>query len=170
MNKKGFSTVELLVSFIIITFISIAMFNTVLKLLDRISDYQAKVQLVILNGNIINTIQKDLNQKKFYGANTCGENCYEIVYQDLSTARLKIGAQNNTIQYGGITEKLPSHVLVTGNVSLTTQTYANDIDKNNTILKINIPIEHEETSVANDINVVYQFDSRDTGGLPDFGS
>lgn len=168
MNKKGFSTIELLVSFLIISFIAIAMFKTVLDLLDKVNYYQEASQMTVLNGNIINSVQKDLNHKKFYGANACGCNCYDITYQDLSVRRLKVDDVAGTVQYGGITEKLPDNVAIYGGLQLTKATFAESAGKNDTVLKIFIPIENVASGKSQNINIIFQYDSRDSGGLPAF--
>jgi len=168
MNKKGFSTVELLVSFVIISFIAIAMFNTIFDLLDKVEYYQSLSKITILNGNVINSVQKDMKQKKYYGSTSCGLNCYDITYQDLSVKRLKTDLIANTVQYGGITERLPSNNVLNGNLVFTTQSFIADAGNNNTILKFYIPIYNEMMDVNNDITIVHQYDSNDLGGLPAF--
>lgn len=168
MNKKGFSTIELLVSFVIVSFVAIAMFKTVVDLLDKINYYQEQAKMSIIDGNIANSIQKDLNQKKFYGVDICGGNCYDITYQDLSVRRLEINDIANTIRYGGITEVLPDNRVIYGALQINSQTLSAPIGKNDTILQIFIPIQNEIVGMTNDINIVYQYDSRDTGGLPEY--
>jgi len=168
MNKKGFSTVELLVSFTIISFVAIAMFNTVFDLLDKVEYYQNLSKVTILNGNTINSVQKDMKQRKYYGSKSCGTNCYDITYQDLSVKRLKISVTAHTIQYGGITERVPSNNVINGNLVFTIQSFTADAGDNNTILTINIPIYNESMNVNNNINIVHQYDSNDLGGLPAF--
>lgn len=166
MNNKGFSTIELLVSFLIISFVAIAMYKTVLDLLDKVNYYQDAAKTTVLNGNIINSIQKDLNHKKFYGIDVCGCNCYDITYQDLSVRRLKVDTTKGTIQYGGITETVPEGSSISGNLQITTQTFTVPEGKNNTIVKISIPIDDLNNNKAADISVIYQYDDRDRSGLP----
>lgn len=165
MSKKGFSTIELLVSFVIVSFVAIAMFKTVLELLDKAKYYQDQSKMTIVNGNVINSIQKDLNQKKLYGYSSCGCNCFDISYQDLSVKRLKIDLTANTIQYGGITEKLDNIHVIDGNMQLVKQTFPVGEDKNNTILRIYVPILNKTINSSSDINIVYQYDNSDFGNL-----
>ncbi|MDD2470145.1 MAG: type II secretion system protein, partial [Bacilli bacterium] len=118
MNKKGFSTIELIVSFVIVSFVAIAIFRTVVVLMDKVNFYQSESEMTIINGNIINSIQKDLRYRKLYGISACGTDCYDITYQDLAVRRLKVDSANNSIQYGGFTDKLPSDVKITGALQL----------------------------------------------------
>lgn len=168
MKRKGFSTVELIVSFVIVSIVSIAIFKTVTSLMDKINFYQNQSKMTIINGNIINSIQQDLRHRKLYGISECGSNCYDIMYQNFDVRRIKINMTNKTIQYGGVTEKLPSNVKITGDLQLTTQTFTVEDGKHNAILTIFIPLEDEVMETSYSLNVVYQYDNRDIGGLPPY--
>lgn len=168
MNRKGFSTIELLISVVIVSIVAIAMFKTVLDLLDKVSIYQNRTRVTIINGNITNSIQKDLIQRKLYGINNCGCNCYDIVYQDLTTKRLFADVDGNKIQYGGIAEKFPDDYSIYDNVTLYITTFTMEEDKNDSIFKIMIPVIDKVTEVDDSINIIYQYDSRDIDNLEPF--
>lgn len=168
MKKKGFSTIELLVSVVIVSFVAIAMFKTVLDLLDKVNIYQNRTRVTILNGNITNSIQKDLMQRKLYGINNCGCNCYDIVYQDLTMKRFLVDVDGNKIQYGGIAEKYPDDYSISDNVTLDIETFTMAETKKDSILKITIPIIDNVTEIDDSINIVHQYDSRDIDNLEPF--
>ena len=73
MNNKGMSTIELIVSFVIISLVAVGMFKSVLDLLDKISFYQSNVNITILKGSITNSVQEDLVHREFYRYDSCGQ-------------------------------------------------------------------------------------------------
>lgn len=167
MKKNGFSTIELLVSFIIISFVSIAMFNTVLDLLDRIQYYQEQSKITIIVGNVTNAMQSDFNRRKIYKINTCGTNCYEFIYQDFKANRLIINRDGATIQYGGIAQKIPKGYTISSDIAFERIINSNvTADKSNALLKILIPIKSTATDKIINIRITYIYDERDIGSLP----
>lgn len=168
--KNGFSTIELLVSFVIVSFVSIAMFKTVTDLMDKIDNYEQLSKITIINGTLSNKIEADLIQKKLYGVNACGCNCYDFIFQDLNTVRLTVDVTNKTIRYGNTTEVLPSNYVITNNMTLAETFITTPSTMFNTILKIFIPIKNNVNNSNFDLNIVYQYDSRDMGILPTFVS
>jgi hypothetical protein len=166
MNKKGISSIELLVSFVIISFVAIGMFKAVFDMLDKIDFYQEETQITILKGNIINSLQKDLNQRKLYSFINCGTNCYDITYQDLTTRRFKVDTAKKTIQYGGIADVLPKGFDFTGSIIFNITTISAPVNRNDSILRIFIPMSDASTGINGDINIVHQFDSRNMKNIP----
>jgi hypothetical protein len=165
MNNKGISSIELLVSFVIIAFVAIGMFKAVFDILDKIDYYQEETKVTILKGGIINSIQKDLNQRKLYGYSLCGTNCYDITYQDLTTRRFKVDTTKKTIQYGSIAEGLPKGFDFTGNIIFAITSLSSPTNRNDSLLRIFIPISDASSGINSDINIVYQFDSRNMKNL-----
>lgn len=166
MNNRGISSIELLVSFVIISFVAIGMFNAVFDLLDKIEYHQEQISITVLKGNITNSIQKDLKQRKLYGYTACGINCFDITFQDLTTRRLKVDNSKNTIQYGGIAEKLPKGFDFTGDMVFNIATISAPTDKNDTILRLFISISSSTSNINGNINIVHQYDSRNMKNIP----
>jgi len=166
VNNKGMSTIELIVSFVIISLVAVGMFKSVLDLLDKISFYQSNVNITILKGSITNSVQEDLVHREFYRYDSCGTNCYDITFKDLTTRRFKVDTSSRTIQYGGISDKLPEDFTLSGSILFDTTKVSSPEDKNDSILRIFVPIENESLGIKSDINIVYQYDSRNTGDLP----
>jgi type II secretory pathway pseudopilin PulG len=111
-NNKGFSTLELIVSFVLISFIAIAMFRAVLMLNDRLFYHQNAYQITVLIGSMSNSIQQDLLNNLDNQLTTdivsCGTDCYEIYFKDNSKRTIKIDRNLKLIQYGDYIEKLPT--------------------------------------------------------------
>jgi type II secretory pathway pseudopilin PulG len=166
MNNRGVSTIELLVSFVIIAIVAIGMFSAVFDILDKIDYYQEQLSVTIFRGNVINSLQKDLNQKKLYGLSTCGTYCYDITYQNLTTKRFKVDTTKKTIQYGGIAEALPKGFDFSSGIIFNTATISTPTGRNDSIFRIYIPIGNTSLGINTDINIVYQYDSRTMKNLP----
>lgn len=175
MKNLGFSTIELLVSFVIISLIALAMFKTVIDLTDQIDRYEKMSEIAIVRGTILNNVKKDLLQRKIYGVNICGCSCLDIVFQDLNVKRLIVNSTEKTIRYGNKAERLPDGYYFLNNltnindfITYQSSTLTMPITKLNTILNIKIAIRNLKDNNTYDINIIHQYDSRQTGYLPAF--
>jgi len=101
-REKGFTLVELLVSFVLITAVSFALFRTVLSLQQKqqinLAKNKYKAFTVVLN----NTIQKDFLTNKVLSITECGTNCLDIDYERKGKVQLILDKENNTVTYGQI--------------------------------------------------------------------
>ncbi len=151
-NKKGFSIIELLVSFIIISLLTITMFRTVLMLNDKLFYYHHTSRLTVFQGNIMNSIQKDLFTRGFSYVDSCGSNCYDIYFLDGESKILSIDNNENILQYGLFAEKLPKNSKFSGDVIIEIISF----DETKYIYQIKIPISSDIFEMEYNINVVYQ--------------
>lgn len=159
-KKNGFSTVELLVSFVIISFIAISMFRAIILLNDKLFMYVNTTKIIVFKGSITNYIESDLNNNILASYTNCGANCYDLTYNSGEIRRLKIDTTNKTIQYGSMKKSLPSDVSFNGNISISNNTYTvNSGLKNNSILNINIPLMSDVIEGTYDIKVAYQYNA-----------
>lgn len=160
-NNKGFSTIELLVSFVIISFISIAMFRAVLVLNNKLYNFQSSINLIIFNGTFTNGMTKDLMSNQIDNITTCGTNCYDITYQTLATKRLMLDSNKGLLQYGDIIQKLPEGAKFDGDITFDNVTNSGiAIGRKNSILRISVPISSDNITGDYSINVIYQYDNR----------
>ncbi|HHX16459.1 MAG TPA: hypothetical protein GX725_00885 [Mollicutes bacterium] len=166
MNNKGMSTIELMVSFVIISIVAIGMFKSVIDLMDKVEFYQHNMKITVLKGSITNSLQGDLVNRKLYKYDTCGSNCYDITFQDLTTKRFMVDSEKNLIQYGGISDKIPEDFIISGAILVDITNKAVSGDVNDSIFRIFIPIENKALGITTNINVVHQYDSKDMGNLP----
>lgn len=157
-NKKGFTLVELIVSFVLITVVSLALFKTVLSLQQKqqinISKNNYKAFILILNNNI----QKDFLNDNIITVMSCGTNCYDIVYENKGSVRLSIDNTNNIIEYGDIKEKLPSDYKFIADIEFTS--YINNLDGYNSFILLTIPVKSNYESNIDNIKYMYQYDSK----------
>lgn len=159
MNKeKGFSSLELLISFIIISLLTTAMFRTVLVLNNKLFYYQHTSVLTIFRGTIMNIIQKDLMENGLSNIVSCGSNCYNIVFSGGNSKRLELNIDNKTLKYGNFAESLSKDASFIDDITLTNETIDGiSAGKYNKILNIKIPIKSDIYDERYDINIVYQY-------------
>lgn len=155
MNNKGFTLVELIVSFVLITVISLALFKTTLTLQQQqqinLSKNKYKTFLISLN----NTIQMDFMGDKVKSITSCGNNCYDIVYENVGEKRLSVA--DNIITYGSTKEKLPSDYKFIGDIEFTS--YTSDRVGYDSFILLTISIKSNYDSKINKIKYMYQYDS-----------
>ena len=155
MNNKGFTLVELIVSFVLITVISLALFKTTLTLQQQqqhsISKNKYKSFLIVLN----NTIQMDFIGDTMKSVTSCGNNCYDIVYENGGEKRLSV--EDNIITYGSTKEKLPSDYKFIGDIEFTS--YVGDSAGYDSFILLTISIKNSYDSKIDKIKYMYQYDS-----------
>ena len=104
-NKKGFTLVELIVSFALITAISLAFFRTILSLqqeqLKNIAKNNYKAFTIVLN----NSIQKDFLNDNIEKVISCGDSCYDISYTKNGIVRLELDKEKNIIKMPTLSEE-----------------------------------------------------------------
>lgn len=155
MDNKGFTLVELIVSFVLITVISLALFKTTLTLQQQqqhsIAKNKYKSFLIVLN----NTIQMDFIGDKMQSITSCGDNCYDIIYENSGEKRLSV--EDNIITYGSTKEKLPSDYKFIGDIEFTS--YVSDSVGNDSFILLTISIKNSYDSKIDKIKYMYQYDS-----------
>lgn len=121
-NNKGFTVVEMGVSFCLIFTICILLFQVILSLKELYISSDIETTLLNKQGILLNKIYKDFEKKGLAKVPTsCGLNCLEFSYADNSTAQLIIDTYNKTITYNDYTWKLDNASKVTDLVFLSGQ-------------------------------------------------
>ena len=161
MNKKGFTLIELLVSFALITIVSLSLFKTVLTVQKKSMKDLSYNQYLSFAATFNNNIQKDFVADKITSFTSCGNNCYDIIYEVAGTKTIKMDTTNNTLFYGNIKEKLPNNYIFYGNLILELNKIDGiAVDNYNSILTVNIPIKSNLTEEYSNIIYTYQYDDR----------
>lgn len=159
-NKNGFTLVELIVSFILITVISFAFFKTVLALQQQqqlnIARNKYKAFTVVLN----NAIQKDFLNDKIDKISSCGSNCYNIIYSNKGEKQLSVDTENNIIVYGSVKEKLPVDYKFIDDIEFTS--YVSDLEGYDSFILLTISVKSDLESKIEQIKYMYQYDSKET--------
>ena len=90
MNKKGFTTVELITSFSIASVIMLVLFNVIIIMKDNMSDINTKTNMLVAKDNLSYNINKRLKGKELTSLSMCedGDKCYLFTYSDSTTDKL----------------------------------------------------------------------------------
>ena len=164
MNNKGFTTVELVVSFTLTTVIVLFLIEIVFLIKDLYVTTGIKMKLVTKQTTINQIINEDFVNKKVTLANNCGDNCFKFFFDDGSSKTLSYDKTGKTISYGGYTTSLIAGSEF-GNITISTNidVYTKDYETLNGILNIQIPVYHSLIEKEDfGISVLYLFNSNST--------
>lgn len=155
-NNKGFTVVELSVSFCLIATIAILLFQIIISLKEVYTSGDIKTGLLTKQGMMTKKIKEDLNNKNLTSVTSCGDYCITFTFES-ETKNLEIDKTNNTIIYDNYSLKLNNSSkfgIITGSIYNGTNTSGN-----NSILNIKIPIINSIVDGDYGINIVHQFNS-----------
>lgn len=139
MNKKGFTVVELCVSFSLVSIIAIMLFNLIFSLKELYVSGDIKTTLLNKQGIMTKKIYEDLNNRYLKQITACGISCLNFVYSD-GTAKFLIDVGANSITYDDYTMKLNDGTKI-GQVGFKSSTsITRDNSDNNAVLSLDIPI------------------------------
>ena len=159
MNQKGITLVELLVSFSIITILSLGLFKATLSIEEKQMINITKNNFVSFNSIINNSIQNDFLTKEINSFTQCGTNCYEIKYKGNEIKKLELNKDKKIISYGDVKEKLPNNYFFYDDINLIK--YTSSDNENNSYILLNIPIRSNFNSNKKDIKIMYQYNGTD---------
>ena len=165
MNKKGFTTVELIVSFTLISIIVFFLFEIIFALKNIYISSGIRTKLLTKQTIITENINDDFVSKNLIAAARCTDNttdnaCIDFTFDD-GVRRLIVNRDNKTITYNNVTTSLIDGSKI-GNIKITSETVVNtdDYSKYDGILSINIPIYHTLIEKENfGISIVHQYNS-----------
>jgi len=167
--KRGMSLVELIVSFTMISLLSLVVFRTILNIQATQIRNIAYNNFVTFHLTLNRKIQDDLVTKKITQISTCGTNCYNIRYawqengvnrQQVKTLRQQTAGDEILIIYHDYIEKLPRTFSLDGTFTLTNEVIAN-VGSNtfNKMLIITIPLKSSVLERNTNIKYIYQYNN-----------
>lgn len=151
MHKKGFTVVELMTTFVLISVISILLIKLTITLKEIYINGDVKTALLTKQGNMTDKIYKDLKENKLVSLTSCGINCVDFKYDTIKKT-LKIDNDKKILTYDNYSIKLGEGGYF-GTVYI--NNYVSDIG---VILNLNIPIHHKLLKGDYGININYQTD------------
>lgn len=160
MNKKGFTVVELTVSFSLVSIIAIMLFNLIFSLKELYVSGDIKTSLLNKQAIMDKKIYEDLNSRNLSSITACGVSCLTFTYADGDSANLLIDVGANTITYDNYTMKLNNGTSIE-QVSFDTYSYQSTNPKDNAVFHIDIPIK---TTLLDDdfgIHIVKTYNTSD---------
>lgn len=160
-NNKGFTVVELMISFSLTAVILILLFQIVLSLKDVYVSSGIKTEMLVKNANFLKYVQTDLHNNTLTALNSCGTQCYQFEYADGSNVQLSTNVLEGTISYGNYkTKMINGAVMDTMNAFVYTDSTVEE-GINDTIVSIVIPMKNKLfPTEKHDISIVFQVDSR----------
>ncbi len=159
--KKGFTVVELIVSFSLVMVIAVFLFQIVIGLKNLYNNSGLKTELLNKQSLISNEINKKLNSNSVDTLRNCGSYCIEFYYADGTSDKLDIDYDNNTVQFGSYTTSLPDDSYIkNAKISIANAaTFRSYVD--NSLLIIDIPIYNDNFKDQNfGIKVIYPFNDQ----------
>jgi len=159
-NNKGFTLVELLVSFTLSMILVIIMFQLIINLKELYTSSGVKTEMINKQYLMANKIYTDLTEKKLTAIAGCQEieECIDLTFSDGTTKRFYIDMDNKILNYDNYTIKLNSDSYFT-TPTISTEGYTGGTG-NNRILSINIPIYNQRFKNENfGINIVYPYNN-----------
>ena len=139
-NNRGFTIIELAVSFILVATVSLTLLQLVLFLKEVYLIGEVKTTLLNKQGIMTKNIYDDLNNKILSSIDTCGLSCLSFNYSDGTSKELLVDPGNRTVSYGDYTMQL-TEASSFGNLSVELDTEAQaEVTKDDSVFKINIPI------------------------------
>ncbi len=154
LNKKGFTIFEMLIGFIFLIMISYFLLTTIFSVRDRQEFTIIKSDLVDLKNSLTEEINYDLVRHKFLRLDTCGTHCFDLRYSTGLVRRLEVNIINNWIKYGDSEYSLVEDSFVKTPYEVRVLVINNTLtNRNNSLLVIDIPIEHKEISGSFGINI-----------------
>ena len=155
MNKKGFTVVELLTTFVLITIVVSLLIMISTSLSKMYTTSSTKTELIYKQSVISKKLNEAFLLKSIVRIDRCGTNCVTLTYSDYTTTRIEI--DDALIHIGKDTYDIVKHSTI-GDVRIeliyspVTHGYKYD-----TILNIKIPISYKNLDDDYGINLVYQF-------------
>jgi hypothetical protein len=158
-NNKGFTIIELAVSFCLVAAVSITLLQLVLTLKEVYLSGDVKTTLLNKQGIMTKKIYDDLNSYTLTEINSCGISCLSFSYSDLDEdVKLIVDPGNQTLTYGDYTIKLDSSSYF-GTLEITTDVASEPLGTNDSIFKINIPIISKLLDEDLGIHIIKIYDS-----------
>lgn len=130
-NNKGFSIIELVVSFSVCMVVVVVLFQIVISLKELYEKSGVKTELLGKQNLIVDQIYTDIYEKGLATATSCGDYCITFVYNDGNAKQLSY--TDSKLKYGDYTTTI-------NNVSFVGKTY---VSFNNSIWNIQLIIRHK---------------------------
>lgn len=163
MNKKGFTLIELITTFAMMSVIIIFLFNIILTIKNIYSKHNVKTELVLDQSNLSYQINKKFKPGNLtaYSACTDSDFCFSFTFLDGTSSKLIV--RSNSISFNNYVYKISEGTNI-GECDLKKiEANVSSADVNNSFLVIKIPITNKLYPDEDfGISVVYQYNSNKT--------
>ena len=162
LNRKGFTVVELVLSFSVSTIVIVLLFQLLISLKDLYNSSGIKTELFLKQSTISEKINSEFESKTIISVTDCGVDCIVFNFMDGTNSELSINREHSLFNYGDYTTKLVKDSYY---ANPEVEFYRNIENINNNIdslILINIPIYYDSYEEENfGINIVYQYNSNE---------
>lgn len=160
-NNKGFTIIELAVSFCLVAAVAIILLQLVLAIKEVYLSGDIKTTLLIKQGIMTKKIYEDLNDKELTSVTSCGLSCLAFTYSDGTTSNLLVDPGNKTVTYADYTIKLDNSSYF-GQLNFTKEQSTEPLGKTDSLFKIDIPIISKLLDDDFGIHIVKTYNSSNT--------
>lgn len=181
LNNKGFTVIELVLSFLFVTILSISLYQIVVNYKEKSQLESIQSELINFKTKVIIDIETDITKYFLKDMSYCMKDgaivnkCVDLTFGNGTTKRLEIltekkkneikwengGAQTFEyivpyIRYGGVKYSIPDakYVSIVADYMFTKTTPEDSLENKHALYKINIPIKHMDFEGTFDIEVV----------------
>ncbi len=159
MKKKGFTLIELAVTFSLVTVITILLFEIIISLREIYIKGDLQTTMLSKQGILTKKISNDLEKLKLKKYSSCGEHCITFEYQTGDSYNLSIDLEKRIIRYHDYSWQLPTGATL-GTIHIDTYKGTNaSTTVNDSLLKLEIPVEHKLLEREYGISIIYQYSS-----------
>lgn len=145
MNKKGFTLIELIVTFLLAVVIIILLLNiiSIIKNIYQKNDIKSKLSLE--QSNLSNIINKKFDNGLIeYTPCTDSDFCYEFEFEDGSISKLLV--KNNTLKFDSYNYDFGNVAKISNPEIIIQEVDINDLNNKDAFLVIKLPIKSKQFS------------------------
>ncbi len=159
MNKKGFTLVELITTFSLVSVIVILLMNLLVLIKNIYSESNVKTNLLINQGNLNKVLNEAFKKDNLISYKSCNESdfCYDFNFSDGSIKRLNV--TKDKITFDNYVYKLSEDSSIINPTVEKEYTLSNDLNSYDSMLVIKIPIKNKFYSGNFGANIIYQYNS-----------
>lgn len=151
MNKKGFTVIEMAISFCLVSVISILLFQIIAGMKTLYINGDVKTALLNRQAIMTRRIYSELESKVVSTVNKCGDTCLRFTYEDNTSSDFIVDTQSKTIKFN-------DYVISYGEGStLGNYTVSKVTIGTNSLLEFNIPITNKLAEGDYGIHIVWQY-------------
>ncbi len=168
-NNRGFTVIELIMSFVFTSILAISLFSIVLNYRNKEVDTRIENQLLDFKSNLIIDVQQDIQRYGLNSVNYCVgvEKCLLLTFNDgkekefaikeefqvVEISGQEFSYRTQYISYGGVKYEIPdsSNVTIKSDYLLEKTTEADDLENNMPLYKIKVTLVH--SSLSDDVNI-----------------
>ena len=161
-QQKGFTVVELIVSFSLTLVVILLLFQVIISLKELYVKDGLKSELVAKQSIMMQKVMTDFDHNKISQATRCGDDCFQFTFEDGHETSLTLDRAKGIFHYGDYTTKLIENCSF-GTIEIKNKTSVGvATGKKDSMIHIAIPVHSSNVKGDYGLNLVYQYDSRKT--------